>query len=193
MSKDSNLVINFSDKLIFIVTNNSDIFILIVTIISYNKKMRRTKHLALQREQLDRKFAELRSIPLHPPAHGWIRAIRESLGMSVAQLAKWLDVPRQNIHRIEQNELSGHVTVATLKKVADRLSCDLYVTLIPRSSLKTSIENRANEVAEKILNRIQLHMSLEDQKADEEFMKIKISTLAGELIRTADKRLWEDL
>jgi predicted DNA-binding mobile mystery protein A len=113
--------------------------------------------------------------------------------MSIAQLAKRLDVPRQNIHRIEQSETAGHVTVATLKKIADQLSCDLYVTFIPKTSLQILVKKRADEAAKKILDRTQLHMGLEDQKASEDFVKAKASELADQLIQTSDKRLWEDL
>lgn len=155
--------------------------------------MSRTKNPSLQREQLDRKFTELHSAPLRPPSKGWIRAIRESLGMSLAQLAHRLGVPRQNIHRIEQSELAGHVNVATLKKIAEQLSCDLYVTLVPKTTLKATIEVRAHEVAKKILERTQLHMGLENQNADEDFIKSKINSLADELIRASDKKLWDEI
>src|SRR5258708_623805 len=99
--------------------------------------MGRTRKPGLQRDHLDQKFAELRSQNLASPPRGWLRAIRESLGMSVAQLASRVGVPRQNISRIEQSEKNGHVSVATLKRVAEALSCDLYVTLVPRPSLQS--------------------------------------------------------
>jgi predicted DNA-binding mobile mystery protein A len=155
--------------------------------------MRQKQSTSLQREQLDRKFNELRVAPLNSPRTGWIRAIREGIGMSVAQLAKRMGVPRQNIHRIEQSETAGHVTVATLKKIADQLSCDLYVTFIPKASLQTIVKKRAEGVAKRILDQTQLHMGLEDQKASEDFVKTKSAELADQLIQTSDKRLWEDL
>jgi predicted DNA-binding mobile mystery protein A len=149
-------------------------------------------NLRLQRDQLDQKLIPLRSLQLSPPKNGWIHAIRESLGMSASQLAKRLKIPRQNLHRIEQNEVTGHITVATLKKIADQLSCDLQITFIPKTSLQNIIEKRAMEVAQRTLQRTNLHMALEDQKTNENFLKNKIKELADDLIRTSDKRLWED-
>ena len=41
------------------------------------------------------------------PREGWVRAVREALGMSAAQLAARLNVTRQTIRDLEQSEASG--------------------------------------------------------------------------------------
>ena len=47
-----------------------------------------TKHRRIMREQLDKTFESLNSIRgLHRPVKGWLRSIREALGMSGRQLA----------------------------------------------------------------------------------------------------------
>ncbi len=151
----------------------------------------RQKSRRLQREQLDTKFSELRKQAIATPPRGWIRAIRESLGMSVAQLASRLGIPRQNVDRIERSEKTGHITVGTLKRVADTLSCDLQITLIPRIPLESVLEKQAYEVAKNIIQRTNLHMSLENQQTDSQFTEKRIKDLAEELIRSESRQIWE--
>ena len=59
------------------------------------------------------------------PAAGWVRTIRKALGMTSIQLAKKCGVSKVRILRIEQDEISGHTTLATLEKVAEQLGCRL--------------------------------------------------------------------
>lgn len=152
-----------------------------------------TKKTKLQRDQLDRRFVSIRALPLSSPPSGWIKALRESLGLSASQLAKRLGLPRQNLSRIEKGEKDGSITVATLKKVADALSCDLHIVFVPRQPLQEIVNNRAREVAKKIIERTNIHMNLEKQGADQAFLEKSIQELAEELVRNSDKRLWEEI
>jgi predicted DNA-binding mobile mystery protein A len=54
-----------------------------------------------------------------PPVKGWIRAIREALGMSGTQLANRLKVSQPRIPRLEQDELSGVVSLKTMRQAAE--------------------------------------------------------------------------
>ena len=42
-----------------------------------------------------------------PPVRGWIKAIREALGMSTAQLAKRLGVKQPSVVALERSEAKG--------------------------------------------------------------------------------------
>jgi predicted DNA-binding mobile mystery protein A len=148
---------------------------------------------SIQREQLDRRLERLKEKSSPPPGSGWIRAIRESLGMSSTQLAKRLGITKQSLGRIEKNEISGAVTIETLKRVANALDCDLHIALVPRTSLHSIIEKRALEVASKVVARTAIHMDLEKQGTDASFQQKRVKELADELIRTGDHRLWEEL
>ncbi len=73
----------------------------------------------LIREQLDttlKRFSELKGI--HPPRKVWIRAIRDALNTNTRKLGERLGVNKSRITRIEQDELSGSVTIKTMKRVA---------------------------------------------------------------------------
>ena len=74
----------------------------------------------LVREQLGktlRKFEPLRESS--PPVKGWIRAIKDALGMNGRQLADRLGEHRSRTEQIEQQELTGSVTIKTMRRVAE--------------------------------------------------------------------------
>ena len=66
-------------------------------------------------EQLDRKLAALRPfLSTLRPERGWLRAIRQALGMTTAQLAKRLDVSQPRIVEIEKGEADRTITLKSL-------------------------------------------------------------------------------
>ncbi|MEE9193027.1 MAG: helix-turn-helix domain-containing protein, partial [Thermodesulfobacteriota bacterium] len=80
----------------------------------------------LVRDQLDETLDKLKVLKyFNPPAFGWTKAIRTSLGMSGRQLANRIGVTKQSISRIEQDEVAGAITLKTLRKVAEGLDCVL--------------------------------------------------------------------
>ena len=146
----------------------------------------------LLRKQLDQRFQRERGNFSQPPSEGWIRTIREGLGMSLTQLAKKLGVTRQGMRQIEVSEKKGTLTLSTLKKIADALNCEMRVSLIPRESLETMVHNRARARAKEIVQRTHLQMSLENQGTDSEFQEGQVEEIAKDLIRNPGRRLWED-
>lgn len=117
------------------------------------------------RRALDQKFQALRNeVARNPqPPRGWVRAIREALGMSRADLAKRLRITRQGVLRIEAAEAAGAITLSKLREVAAALDCDVYYSLVPREPLEDVVNNRARLLAEQQLSRVEHTMRLEDQ------------------------------
>ncbi|MCJ7686122.1 MAG: helix-turn-helix domain-containing protein, partial [Desulfobacteraceae bacterium] len=69
----------------------------------------------LIREQLDASLQRLSPLlDVTAPPKGWIRAIRDALGMTARQLANRLGVAQQAVARIEKEELAGSVTIKTI-------------------------------------------------------------------------------
>jgi predicted DNA-binding mobile mystery protein A len=66
------------------------------------------------------------------PVHGWLRAVRNALGLSRESVAKKLKVTQAAVRDYERAEADEAITLATLRKVAGALDCDLVVGLIPR-------------------------------------------------------------
>lgn len=145
------------------------------------------------RKSLDREFARIRPVvaDLRPPHRGWVRAIRDALGMSQRELAERLGVHESRIGPIEQGEMSGAIKLDTLERAARALNCRLVYALVPNEPLETMVRDQALRKAHGYLDPARHTMRLEDQEvtgADESDLE---SDLVDELI---DRRgLWDDI
>lgn len=120
------------------------------------------------RELIDGHFDEWqRLLGLARPPHGWIRAIREALGMSAAVLATRLDITAGAVTRLEQSEAADRIRLDTLRRTADALGCDLVYLLVPRRPLTAVVRDRARELARWQVAATEQTMRLEDQATGE--------------------------
>ena len=100
----------------------------------------------LIREQLDASLQRLRPIlNVTAPPKGWIRAIRDALGMTAKQLANRLGVAQQAVARVEKEELAGSVTIKTMRRIAERLDCVFVYGFVPRTSLEETVARQAKK------------------------------------------------
>jgi predicted DNA-binding mobile mystery protein A len=125
-----------------------------------------------------------------PPVRGWIRALREGLGMSSAQLAKRLEIKQPSVVALEQSEARGTIQLATLRRVAEALDCTLVYTLVPNKPLETMVRDRARVLARNRLGPIAHSMQLEDQKVGAQESEAQLD----DLVRGMNpRRLWDAL
>jgi predicted DNA-binding mobile mystery protein A len=117
------------------------------------------------RSTLDRRLAAWRPLAVvgARPHGGWIRAIRDALGMSAADLAERLGVAQSTVARLEASERAETIQLSTLRRAAAALECDLVYALVPRRPLEESVSERARELALQQLGRVEHTMALEDQ------------------------------
>ena len=119
------------------------------------------------RELLDGHFDEWQPLrELARPPRGWVRAVREALGMSAAALADRLGITAGAVTRLEQSEAAGRVQLDTLRRAADALGCDLVYLLVPRRPLTMVVRERARELAREQVAAVAQTMRLEDQATD---------------------------
>ncbi len=80
--------------------------------------------------QLDATLARSRAaeLPVRPPS-GWLKAIREALGMTATQLARRLSVVTSTVTRLETSEADDTISLATLRRAAEALDCGLRYVL----------------------------------------------------------------
>lgn len=145
----------------------------------------------LIREQVDASLSQFR--PLYNanlPRKGWIRAIRDALGMTAKQLAGRLGVAQQAVARIEKDEIAGSVTVKTMRKTAEALNCQFVYGFLPKTSLKETVQARAKQVAEKRLAEANQTMALENQSLNAKENKQVLSKMIDELVDTMPSDLW---
>lgn len=120
---------------------------------------------AIARRALDRRAEQLRPIAqaLVAPRGGWVRAVREALGMSAADLARRMGTSPTSVLSLERHEQSGSVRLDTLARAAQALDCDLIYALVPRKPLEDVVGARARERALERLRAVDHTMQLEGQ------------------------------
>ncbi|MBW1786414.1 MAG: mobile mystery protein A [Deltaproteobacteria bacterium] len=145
----------------------------------------------LIREQLDASLQRLSPLlDVTAPPKGWIRAIRDALGMTAKQLANRLGVAQQAVARIEKEELPGSVTIKTMRRIAECLDCVFVYGFVPRTSLGETVTRQAKKVAAQRLARASQTMSLENKALSRRDNEQALSDLVDELMRTLPSNLW---
>ncbi len=145
----------------------------------------RSEFRTLRLKQLDRVLKSFRAARKVPrPPKGWIRSIRQALGVSSGELARRLGTSRQLPLQLEKGEAEDRITLKSLRAAANALDCDLVYALVPRgSSIQELIENRARAEARTRVHRVEHSMALESQAAGRIDEAIEAETR-----RTARKR-----
>ncbi|HEB70331.1 MAG TPA: mobile mystery protein A [Desulfobulbus sp.] len=151
------------------------------------------QHKRLIREQLETTLEKLSCLrSLQRPAKGWLRAIREGLGMSGKQFSRRLGVSPPRISALEKDELSGSVSLKTMRQAAEALDCVFVYAVIPRESLTDTVRKRARSLAEKRLARVSHSMLLEAQQLTDDEQQNAFDAEVEELVRNMPKELWND-
>jgi predicted DNA-binding mobile mystery protein A len=145
-------------------------------------------------EQLDKRFAKLKPLANEAvrPSRGWIRAIREALGMTTGQLAKRLGVRQPRVIELERGEATGNVTVKSLERAAEALGCRLVYALIPMEPLADTIRNRASDLAEQQLAAVEQTMRLEAQEVSDNSVREGARKQLVEKLLHRPARLWDE-
>jgi len=147
----------------------------------------------LSASQFDRKLPRLRAaadeLASSIPSTGWIKALRQSLGLSAAALGRRLKVKQQSANELEDSERAGTISLASLRRAADALDADLIYALVPRRKLRDTIATRARQVAQERLAPVAHSMRLEAQGLSEKEVAEQIEELARDLERRP-RDLW---
>src|SRR5665213_1156088 len=139
------------------------------------------------RSHLDERFKALGPITRYsPPVRGWIKAVRESLGMTTAQLAKRLRMKQPSVVAIEQSEAKGTIELATLQRVAEALDCALVYALVPNKPLEDTVRDRARAFSRRRRGPVEHSMLLEDQKVERHDSEARLD----EIVRETNPRLF---
>lgn len=126
------------------------------------------------------------------PAKGWLRAIREALGMSGRQFAQRLGVSPPWITNLEKKELTGSVTIKTMRQAAEAMDCVFIYALLPRETLSATLRKRAETLARKRMTTVSHSMLLEGQQLSDLEQKKALESEVEALIRDMPKELWDN-
>ncbi len=144
-------------------------------------------------EQLDSKlnpFIDTKNIQV--PERGWIHTIRTALNMTLQQLGKKLDIKAPSVKDAEEREVSGSITLKSLKEVGDAMDMQLVYALVPKQkSIDELVISKSHDLAKKIVLRTGHNMKLENQGISDDKIKDAIEELADEIKREMRKTLWD--
>jgi predicted DNA-binding mobile mystery protein A len=136
---------------------------------------------------LDKKLAGIDINLLKKPSQGWIRTLREALGMTSSQLACRMDVSQPRIIYMEKNE--QNLKISTLEKTAAALGCRFVYAFVPVQPIEKTLREKARKKAEEIMHKVNINMALENQQVD---VEERINDLADEILSGSLRMLWED-
>lgn len=125
------------------------------------------------------------------PRAGWVRAMRESLGMTQAQLASRLGISRQSVQDLEKAEAERRITLDSLDRLAQAMGCRVVYALMPEAGTPDDLlARRADEVASAMLKPADHSMRLEGQGASAEELERQRNLLVAALLRDNPRKLW---
>ncbi len=150
------------------------------------------KKVSLKRLQLTDALHPIAGRAVRVPPGGWLRAVREALEITQAQLARRLNISRQSLQDFERAEAEGRITLESLDRVARALDCRMMYAVIPENgSLDDIRTRRAEAVADRLLKPTSHSMKLEAQGISERERKRQRKLLIESLLRESPRKLWE--
>lgn len=152
----------------------------------------RERRAELARKNLDRKLSSLRDTQLVRPLGGWIRAIRDALGMTSRQLADRMRLAQSRVVALEQAEASGATTLKSLREAAEALDCRLVYALVPNLPLDETMRRRAREKAFRQHAQVAHGMLLENQSLTIAQTEEELDRLTNEILSEPLRHLWDN-
>lgn len=143
------------------------------------------------RRRLDDRYEELRPLAgAERPNKGWIRAVRDALGMSSTELAARMGVSQQVVSEIERSERHATAKLDTLSRAAAAMDCELVYAIVPRTSLEETVRAQARRKAERHLAHVAHHGRLESQDESTHELATQMEELTDWF--TDRRGLWTD-
>jgi predicted DNA-binding mobile mystery protein A len=144
------------------------------------------------RSIVDNAAAGLAGLHKTPP-EGWLRTVRNALGMSGAELAKKMGVTRARVTQAEHAELAGGITLKSMQATAEAMGCRFVYAIIPPSEhIEDIITAQARKKAMAIVGTASTHMALENQKLPDDKIAWEVERLTREIAREMPPDFWRD-
>lgn len=146
----------------------------------------------LRIQQVEASIQPFRSLLDRKPPHGgWVRAIREALGMTHAQLGHRAGKAQQTIEGMQRSEAAGTIQLGTLRQLAEAMGCQLVYAVVPVRPIEEMRRERAVALAREMLQRTSHSMKLEDQAVGDDAERRTLERLITQLLAGNPRRLWD--
>ena len=119
----------------------------------------------LRLNQLARTLSAFDTAKQEPrPSRGWLRAIREALGLTLENVGTQMGQSRKRIQEFEEAEAHDRITLRSLRRVAAAMDCELVYAIVPKSGTIAELaERRARAEATRDVLDVEQTMALENQ------------------------------
>ncbi len=145
------------------------------------------------REQLDKKMEVFRNFAgLAMPQQGWIKTIREALGLSASQLGKKVGIDQSRISRLENAEKTGELKLSSLQKIANGLNMKFVYGFVPEETFEAMVRDQAKRIALKRLETLDNTMRLEKQALSDEDKKKALDDMIEKILIDSPKDFWDE-
>ena len=144
------------------------------------------------REQLDKRIAVLRDFDRSvAPQQGWLKAIREALGLSTAQLGKRAGLSQSRVSRLENAEKKGDLKLSSLQKMAKALNMKFVYGFVSEDTLESMVRGQARRIALKRLEKLDNTMRLEKQSLTGDERKRALEDMIEKILIDNPKGFWD--
>jgi predicted DNA-binding mobile mystery protein A len=144
------------------------------------------------RDQLEEVLPSWLPLRKSQPVKGWIRSIREALGMSGRQLAARIQVEVPRISEMEKSETQGNITLKSLRRAAEAMECELVYAFVPKIGLEASLRTQAEKTAKKNMGIVSHTMRLEDQELSREAESKQLRKMIDDWVKDPPRWLWDE-
>jgi len=103
------------------------------------------------RMEMERRVRPLRRArQTRRPSEGWLRAMRQAVGIPLREIAECMNLTEKMVLQMERSEQKSSISLRRLEETARAMQCDLVYGLVP---WQRSLEDRALELVERELWR----------------------------------------
>jgi predicted DNA-binding mobile mystery protein A len=103
------------------------------------------------RRDLDNDIRIFRSRKIRRTPWGWLRGVRQALGMQAGEIARRMKIGESEVFRLEVAEQQESITLRKLREAAAAMGCELVYAVVP---VRGSLEDLAEEIEEERRKRL---------------------------------------
>ena len=124
----------------------------------------------------------------HVPRRGWIRAIRDALGVSQSALGARAGISRATVQQMERAEGRRRITLMSLDRLAHAMGCQVAFAIVPQGGSLDDVRKRQARVRAEELLKVKLEASGSTPRPRE--LEHRKDRLAAKLLRGSPRKLW---
>jgi predicted DNA-binding mobile mystery protein A len=128
--------------------------------------------------------------PEGAPRAGWVRAIREALGISQSQIAARAGVSRATVQQWERAEARRRITLHSLDRIAAAMGCQVALALVPKGGTLDDVRKRqAKKRALELLRASDKSYAAKPEDLTPAQLR-RVERTAARLLRGSTRKLW---